>query len=80
MDKTLDRPQETTFSTVKVAPTHTPPANVVRTEPFIKLTDKPSSHHTDQPTSSDLSSTDPPATRQQSTSKKTTCFAETIYQ
>ena len=68
MARTLDRPQEPTFSTVKVAPTHTLPANVVRTEPFIKPTDQPS-QHTDRPTSSDLTGTDPPATRQQFTSK-----------
>ena len=58
MAKTLDRPQDPTFSTVKVAPTHTPPANVVRTDPFLKpvtqssqLTDRPA---VDSPTT-DLS-------------------------
>ena len=61
MARTLDRPQEPTCSTVKVAPTDTLPANVVGTEPFIKPTD--------QPTSSDLTGTDSPATRQQFTSK-----------
>ena len=34
--KTVDRPQDPTFGTVKVAPTHTPPANVVRSDPFLK--------------------------------------------
>ena len=41
MAKTLDRPQDSTFSTVKVAPTHTPPANVVRTDPFLKPVTQP---------------------------------------
>ena len=49
-------------------PTHIPPATVVRTEPFIKPADQPS-QHIDQPTSADLSGTDPPAATQQSTSK-----------
>ena len=44
MARTLDRPQEQTLSTVKVAPTHSPPANVTRKEPFIKPTDQPSQH------------------------------------
>ena len=44
--KTVDRPQDPTFGTVKVAPTHTPPANVVRSDPFLKpqsslVTDRP---------------------------------------
>ena len=39
--KTLDRPQqEPTFSTVKVVPAHSPPANVIRSEPFIRPTDQ----------------------------------------
>ena len=63
MARTLERPQEPTFSTVKVTPTHTP-ANVVRTEPFIKPTDQPSSQHTDRPTSSTFSGTDPPVSKQ----------------
>ena len=40
--KTMDRPQEPTFSAVKVTPTHAPPANVIRTEPFLKPSDQPS--------------------------------------
>ena len=48
MAKTLDRPQDPTFSIVKVAPTHTPPANVVRTDPFLKPVTQPS-QLTDQP-------------------------------
>ena len=44
--KTVDRPQDPTFGTVKVAPTHTPPASVVRSNPFLKpqsslVTDRP---------------------------------------
>ena len=42
MARTLDRPQDPTFSTVKVALTHTPPANVVRTDLFLKPTNHPS--------------------------------------
>ena len=42
LSKTLDRPQEPVFSTVKVAPTHTPPTNVVSTQPFLKPPDQPS--------------------------------------
>ena len=46
--KTLDRPhQKPTFSTVKVAPTHSPPANVGRKEHFIKPTERLSSQHSD---------------------------------
>ena len=44
--KTLDRQQELTFNTVEVAPTHSPPVNVIRStalhqanRPTIKLTD-----------------------------------------
>ena len=40
--KSLDRPQEPVFSAVKVAPPHAPPANVVRTQPFLKPSDQPS--------------------------------------
>ena len=40
--KTLDQPQqEPTFSTVKVVPTHSPPANVIRSEPFINPANQP---------------------------------------
>ena len=53
--KTLDRPQqEPTFSTVKVVPTHSPPANVIRSEPFINPADQPLAQTADLPaTSSD---------------------------
>ena len=48
--KTLDQPQqEPTFSTVKVVPAHSPPANVIRSEPFIKPTDQSASQPTDRP-------------------------------
>ena len=35
LSRTLDRPQETVFSTVKVTPSHPPPASGVRPEPFL---------------------------------------------
>ena len=66
--RTLDRPQEPTFSTVKVTPSHGPPANVVRTEPFLKQADQPSSQHTNRP-ASDSSATDPPSSKHRSTDK-----------
>ena len=34
--KTVDQPQQPVFSTVKVTPSHAPPANVVRPDPFLK--------------------------------------------
>ena len=52
--KSLDRPQEPVFTTVKVAPTHAPPASV-STEPFLKPTDQP--FH--RPPTSTLPATDP---------------------
>ena len=59
--KTLDRPQqEPTCSTVKVTPTHSPPDNVVRSEPFIKPTDQPSSQLTNRPSAS---TSDPPTAK-----------------
>ena len=39
--KSLDRPQEPVFATIKVAPTHAPPTSVVSTEPFLKPADQP---------------------------------------
>ena len=62
MSKALDRPQDPVFSSVKVAPSRTPPANVVRSEPFLK------------PATSQTADTDvgPPATdlpQQSSTTK-----------
>ena len=70
--KTLDQPQqEPTFSTVKVVPAHSPPANVMRSEPFIKPTDQPASQSSDRPSvSTDQPSvsatTDPLASKLQS--------------
>ena len=66
MARTLDRPQEPTFRTVKVTPSHGPPANVVKTEPFLKLADQPSSQHTDRH-ASDSPATDPPPSKHKST-------------
>ena len=66
MARTLD--WEPTFQTVKVAPTHSPPASVVRsTNPFSKPADRPTSQST--PSSSDLPGTDSSAAKHQSTSK-----------
>ena len=42
MAKTMDRPQDPVFSTVKVTPSHAPPANVVRPYSFLKLASQPS--------------------------------------
>ena len=69
--KTLDQPQqEPTFSTVKVVPAHSPPANVIRSEPFIKPTDQSASQPTDRPVYTDQHSvsatTNPPASKLQS--------------
>ena len=63
---TLDK--EPTIQTVRVAPTHSPPAGAVKsTEPFIRLTDQHSTQST--PTSADLHRTDYSASRHQSTGK-----------
>ena len=64
MAKALDRPQDPVFSSVKVAPSRTPPANVVQSEPFLKPATQPS-----QPADTDVG---PPATdlpQQRSTTK-----------
>ena len=42
MAKALDRPQDPVFSSVKVAPSRTPPANVVRSNPFLNPVTQPS--------------------------------------
>ena len=60
---TLDR--ELTFQTVEVAPTHSPPADIVRsTNPFIKPANRPATQST--PSSSDLPGTDSSAAKHQS--------------
>ena len=51
MAKALDRPQDPVFSSVKVAPSRTPPANVVRSELFLKPATRPS-----QPADTDVGS------------------------
>ena len=59
MARTLDR--EPTFQTVKVAPTHSPPAGMVRSpDPCIKPADRPSTWSTP---SSDLPGTDSSAAK-----------------
>ena len=73
--KTIDPPRDPVFSTVKVMPAHAPPANVVRTDPFIKPTAQPSqptdpagdsatdsSHHKSDIKASSSVQPDPPAT------------------
>ena len=42
MAKALDRPRDPVFSSVKVAPSRTTPANVVRSDPFLKPVTQPS--------------------------------------
>ena len=71
MAKTLDPPQDPVFSTVKVTPLHAPPANVVRTDPFLKPASQPtdpaveslatdSSHHKSGAKASSSAQPDPP--------------------
>ena len=70
--KTLDQPQQQlTFSTVKVVPAHSPAANVIRSEPFIRPTDQPASQPADRPSESTdrpsvSATTDPPTSKPQS--------------
>ena len=67
MAKALDRPQDLVFSSVKVAPSRTPPANVVRSDPFLK----PAKPATQPPQPADTA-VGPPATdlpQQKSTAK-----------
>ena len=73
--KTLDPPRDPVFSTVKVTPSHAPPANVVRTDPFLKPASQPSqptdpavespatdsSHHKSGVKASSSAQPDPPA-------------------
>ena len=42
MAKTLDQPQDPVFGTVKVTPSHAPPANVVQPDPFLQPVNQPS--------------------------------------
>ena len=53
--KTVDLPQDPTLAMVNVAPTHTPPANIFRSDPFLK---RQSSLVTDRP-AADPPTTDP---------------------
>ena len=55
--RTLDRPQDQTFTAVKVTPTHAP-ANVIRPEPFLKPASQ-NSQLPDRPSSADPPTTDP---------------------
>ena len=59
--KTVDPPRDPVFSTVKVTPAHAPPANVVRTDPFIKpqtQTSQPTDPAGDSATDSSLHKSD----------------------
>ena len=69
--KTVDPPRDPVFSTVKVTPPHAPPANVVRTDPFLKPASQPtdpavespatdSSHHKSGAKASSSAQPDPP--------------------
>ena len=55
--KAIDRPQEPTFTAVKVTLTHAPPASAIRPEPFMKPPEQQSSQQSDRPIS-DLPTTD----------------------
>ena len=58
LSKAIDRPQEPTFTVVKVTPTHAPPASAIRPEPFMKPREQQSSQQPDRPPISDLLTTD----------------------
>ena len=62
--KSLDRPQEPTFSAVKVALTHAPPASAIRSEPFLKPSDQSgsSSQQSHRPSSTASPATNPAKT------------------
>ena len=61
--KSLDRPQEPTFRAVRVTPTHAPPASALRSEPFLKPSDQPSSsQQSHRPSSTASPATDPAKT------------------
>ena len=57
--RTVYQPQEPIFSAVKITPTHAPPANVNRTEPFMKPSDQSSSQQTELPSTAVVLPTDP---------------------
>ena len=61
--RTLDKPQEPTFQTVKVATSHSPPTDVAKTkQPFIRPTTPPLLKPIDRPT------TDPATSKQRAAS------------
>ena len=57
MARTLETPSDKAFTTVKVTPTHAPPAHALRPEPFLKPTSQ-SSQLADRPTTVDPPTTD----------------------
>ena len=77
--KTIDKPQDPVFSTVKVAPAHAPPANVVRPDPFLKPASQPA-HLTDPAVDSPAtdSSQHKPAARASSSAQPETATRETV--
>ena len=77
--KTIDKPQNPVFSTVKVAPAHAPPANVVRTDLFLKPASQPA-HLTDPAVDSLAtdSSQHKPAARASSSAQLETATRETV--
>ena len=66
MTNTLDQPQDPVFRTVKVTPSHAPPATAVRPDPFIQPVTQPS-----RPTDSALASPTTDPSQQGSTAKAT---------
>ena len=58
MARTLETSSDQSFTTVKVTPTHAPPAHAIRPEPFLKPSTQ-SSHTTDRPSTVDPPTTDP---------------------
>ena len=70
--RSLEKPREPAFQTVKVMLTHTPPVGSVKvTKPFFKPTDLDRPQSVDRPPASDLSGTNLPTLHQQVTSKST---------
>ena len=58
MARTLETSSDQSFTTVKVTPTHAPPAHAIRPEPFLKPSTQ-SSHTTAPPSTVDPPTTDP---------------------
>ena len=79
--KTVDPPRDPVFSTVKVTPAHAPPANVVRTDPFIKpqpQTSQPTDPAGDSATDSSLHKSDVKASSAQPDPPASATVKETL--